>query len=163
MHGFVLTGMPITLGKAFVGYTTQNLFIIAKKFAFCDGESGVGGGNAGVYGNLHERFGDLRGRSAGIACCTQVQCQFVGAAERRQNGNCQQATGSVVESRPCPHAAPGRFGNEALEIGVETGLVGERMVDMLVAQHLPPDGHAIVVLCHVEFLSFTVSLYSALW
>src|SRR4029453_3500875 len=53
--------------------------------------------------------------------------------------------GAAVQARPAPDLPPGIAGDEVLEVGGELGGGGRGPVDVGVAEHGPPDGHALVV------------------
>src|SRR5260221_385697 len=55
-----------------------------------------------------------------VAAGAQVQGQFF-AAKCRQYGNRNQASRPPIQIRSGPDGAPGCFGDEALEVGIELG------------------------------------------
>ena len=80
-----------------------------------------------------------------VAGGTEVQLELLLVAQPGQQRERDDRAGAAVEMRPRPDAAPGAFGDEALEIAVQRGDARNRAVDMRVAEHLPPGAHAIGV------------------
>ena len=70
-----------------------------------------------------------------VAAGAQVQGQFF-AAKCRQYGNRNQASRPPIQVRSGPDGAPGCFGDEALEVGIELGGACLPSLDVLASEYL---------------------------
>src|SRR5215211_2928702 len=108
-------------------------------------EGSVGGGDAGVDGHLKQYLLDLAGAEAVAERGLHVHGQLLVVAHRGQDGQGDAGAGAPIQAGPAPDVAPGVAGDEILEVGREVGGGGGRLVDVGVAEHSSPDGHALVV------------------
>ena len=70
---------------------------------------------------------------------------FALAPLRDERGEHNAAAHAAVEPRPGPDLAPGIAGDQILEVAGEVGRAGDCRVDVIVAEHLAPDAHSLVV------------------
>ena len=78
----------------------------------------------------------------------QVQGEFLVMAAGHQCRQGDHRAGPAVQARPRPDLAPRVAGDQLLEVRGELGRVGGRAVDVLVAEYLPANRHALVVGAH---------------
>src|SRR5690606_19991450 len=95
---------------------------------------------------------DLFGGAAVTNSPAYVDFQLVRTVQRGQQAEVVEAALLVAETFASPDTSPAVLGHHLLEVTVEVGDVGRGAVDILVAQHLAPDRHALVVevVCHVS-------------
>src|SRR4051812_17177675 len=110
-----------------------------------DPEGGVRVGHAAVDRALQEHLPDLVDREAVAPRGPQVQRELLVVAAGDQGGEGDHRAAAPVEAGSRPDLAPGVGGDQLLEVAGEIGGVRGRPVDVLVAEHLPPDPHALVV------------------
>jgi hypothetical protein len=67
------------------------------------------------------------------------------AVQRGNHAQVVQAALLVGQNGTRPHFAPAVLRHQALKIAIEVVGVGRRLVDVLVAKHLPAHGHTLVV------------------
>ena len=67
---------------------------------------GVGGGDAGIDGDVHQEFGDVFGGGAGVSGGAEVELELLLVAEGGEQGEGDDRSGAVVENaggtRWCP-------------------------------------------------------------
>src|SRR4249919_650860 len=97
-------------------------------------ESGVGGRNTGINRALQEHFLDLVARYAIVERGAHVQLELVAAVQRDHQAERQEAAGVARKARPRPDLAPRVARDEVLELVVELGALGQRAVDMRIAE-----------------------------
>src|SRR5260221_10350576 len=106
-------------------------------------ECGIRRGNARVHGHVEEHLRDVVRIDPDSAAGAQVQRQFF-TAQRRQDRNRDQASRPPVQVRSGPEGTPGRLCDEALEVGIELGGAGLRLLDVLTSEYLLADLHSSV-------------------
>ena len=100
-----------------------------------DLERGVGRRHAAVDRALHQRFLDLLERHAAADRGAAVQLELLPARQAHRHAEHEQAPRRVVEPGPAPDVVPRVARDQALELGVELGRAGQRLVDPGVAEH----------------------------
>ena len=103
-------------------------------------ERGVGGGHAGVDRDLQQDFLDVARfelvRKAGL----QMQLELLPPAQRRRRHQDEQPACPAIEAGPRPDRAPRVARDQRLEIARQVGGLGNRAIDVVVAEHVAADG-----------------------
>src|SRR6266566_4266608 len=126
-----------------------------------DSERPVRGRDARVDGDLQQYLLDLAGRQVVGQRGPDVHGELLLLAENGERGQGDHAALGTGEARPGPDVTPGVAREELLERGGEVGRLSECAVDVIVAQDLAADCHALLGSCFVVHRGFCLQNQSA--
>src|SRR5258708_1625607 len=102
-------------------------------------------GDPRVHRDLDERLLDLLARAAVAQRTAQMGLELGLPVQGRQETEVVEAALLEREHAAAPARPPAPLGHHLLEVRAELVAVRERLVHVLVAEHLPPDLHALLV------------------
>src|SRR5262245_18567036 len=97
------------------------------------------GGNTAIDGDLKQDLLDLFLGEAVLQRALDVQLQLVGPVERAEHGEVDDAARAAIEARSRPQRAPAELGRPLRHRARELVGAGDRLVDVVLAQHLLAD------------------------